>query len=311
MKNGGQNKKAKASFGITRRGIALDKEKMKSHFFRVMFDSMLKDATVYIPTEFVKNNRSRLGSSVKLKVANGDTWEVELAADDDGLIWLVKGWEDFTKHHCVKQGDIVVFRLEQDSLFHVMVFEPTGSEKKYSSEHVNNHGRLLNVKVEEEIDVGKDTEKLKEVQTKKRGREEKRNAKLAAPLEIPNHPLETKMRGAPRPRRDDPSTSSTNPSFSITITEYSMKRGFTTLPTAFVHNHMRPESGPVKVSAEDGSGSWDLSYIFSGRTGRTRGRGHFGGGWPVFRRDNSLELGDVCRFELTSNGQMKVTVERH
>ncbi|CAI0429456.1 unnamed protein product [Linum tenue] len=255
MKDGGQNKKAKATFGKTRRGNAFDVEKMKPHFFRVMFDSMLKDATIYIPTEFVKNYRSRLGSSVKLKVANGDTWEVELAADDDGLIWLVKGWEDFTKHHCVKQGDIVVFRLEQDSLFHVMVFEPTGSEKKYSSEHVNNHGRLLNVKVEEEIDVGKDTEKLKEVQTKKRGREEKRNANLAAPLEIPNHPLETKMR--------------------------------------------------------DGSGSWDLSFIFSGRTGRTHGRGHFGGGWPAFRRDNSLELGDVCRFELTSNGQMKVTVKRH
>ncbi|CAI0429677.1 unnamed protein product [Linum tenue] len=63
--------------------------------------------------------RSRLGSHAALKVANGDTWEVELATNDDGLIWLVKGWEDFTKHYTLKQGDIVVFRLEQDSLFRV------------------------------------------------------------------------------------------------------------------------------------------------------------------------------------------------
>ncbi|CAI0553932.1 unnamed protein product [Linum tenue] len=112
----------------------------------------------YIPTEFVKKYRSRLGSSATLKVANGDTWEVELATDDDGLIWLVKGWEDFTEHHSLNQGDIVVFRLEQDSLFLVMVFEPTASEKKFRCKDVNGLGRMFNeVKVEEEINVGKET----------------------------------------------------------------------------------------------------------------------------------------------------------
>ncbi|CAI0554277.1 unnamed protein product [Linum tenue] len=111
----------------------------------------------YIPTEFVKNYRSRLGSSATLKVANGDTWEVELVTDDDGLIWLVKGWEDFTNHHSLKQGDILVFRLDQNSLFQVMIFEPSASEKNYRCKDVNDLGKLLNdIKVEEECDAGKE-----------------------------------------------------------------------------------------------------------------------------------------------------------
>ncbi|CAI0554279.1 unnamed protein product [Linum tenue] len=312
MKDGRQNKKAKPTFGMIRRGNASDMEKMKPHFFRVMLDFMLKDAKIYIPTEFVKKYRSRLGSSATLKVANGDTWEVELATDDDGLIWLVKGWEDFTEHHSLNQGDIVVFRLEQDSLFLVMVFEPTASEKKFRCKDVNGLGRMFNeVKVEEEINVGKETGKLKEVKTKKSGGEGKRKVKLAAPFEIPNHPLETNMRGTLGPRRGNASTSSTNPSFSITMMGYNMKKHFTALPSAFVFNHMKPESSNVKVSAEDGSGSWDLSFIFSVCHGRTSGRGSFAGGWTAFRRANALELGDVCWFELISDGQMKVTIERH
>ncbi|CAI0553929.1 unnamed protein product [Linum tenue] len=241
MKDGGQNKKATTTtFGMIRRGNASAMEKMKPHFFRVMLDFMLQDSKIYIPTEFVKNYRSRLGSSATLKVANGDTWEVELVADDDGLIWLVKGWEDFTNHHSLKQGDILVFRLEQNSLFQVMIFEPSASEKNYRCKDVNDLGKLLNdIKVEEECDAGKEkvpAGKLKEIETKKSGGG-KRKVKLAVPFEIPNHPLETKVKGA-------------------------------------------------------------------------RGQGLFIGGWPALRRGNSLKSGDVCRFELISDGQMKVSIRR-
>ncbi|CAI0429461.1 unnamed protein product [Linum tenue] len=213
MKDGSQMKSTSTTFGLIRRGNASDMEKMKPHFFRVMLDFMLKDAKIYIPTEFAKKYRSRLGSHATLKVANGDTWEVELATDDDGLIWLVKGWEDFTKHHTLKQGDIVVFRLEQDSLFLVMVFDPTASEKRYNFKHVNEFERQFNdVKVEEGIDVGKEKGhregqknvgtgriaevdgKHKQVKNKKGGAEEKRKGKLASLVEAPNHPMGAKNR---------------------------------------------------------------------------------------------------------------------
>ncbi|CAI0429692.1 unnamed protein product [Linum tenue] len=282
--DGSQNKKT-TSFGLIRRGNASYMEKMRPHFFRVMLDFMLQDAKIYIPTEFVKRYRSRLGSSATLKVANGETWEVELATDDDGLIWLLKGWDDFTKHHSLRQGDIVVFRLEQDSSFCVMVFDPTASEKKYNVKDANDLVRMLKeVKIEEGIDAEKEKgcgegqervgtgrmeeveERLKQVKDKKSDGEENRKGTLASPLEIPNHPLETKVTGIPEPRRGNASTSSKNPNFSITITEGHMKH----------------------------------RYI-----------GSFAGGWAAFSRDNSLKPGDVCRFELISDGLMEVTIQHN
>ncbi|CAI0554276.1 unnamed protein product [Linum tenue] len=319
MKDGGQNKKATTTFGMIRRGNASAMEKMKPHFFRVMLDFMLQDSKIYIPTEFVKNYRSRLGSSATLKVANGDTWEVELVTDDDGLIWLVKGWEDFTNHHSLKQGDILVFRLDQNSLFQVMIFEPSASEKNYRCKDVNDLGKLLNdIKVEEECDAGKEkvpAGKLKEIETKKSGGG-KRKVKLAVPFEIPNHPLETKVKGISQPRRCNASTSSDNPNFFITISEAHMTHRYMLLPTKFVYEHMipahgtMPESRIVMVSSEDGVDSWSLSFVFHQRHGGARGQGLFIGGWPALRRGNSLKSGDVCRFELISDGQMKVSIRR-
>ncbi|CAI0429459.1 unnamed protein product [Linum tenue] len=338
MKDGGQSKKAKATFGLIRRGNASDMEKMKPHFFRVMLEFMLQDSKIYIPTEFVKRYRSRLGSSATLKVANGETWEVELATDDDGLIWLLKGWDDFTKHHSLRQGDIVVFRLEQDSSFCVMVFDPTASEKKYNVKDANDLVRMLKeVKIEEGIDAEKEKgcgegqervgtgrmeeveERLKQVKDKKSDGEENRKGTLASPLEIPNHPLETKVTGIPEPRRGNASTSSKNPNFSITITEGHMKHRYIRLPVIFVFEHMMPKNGTMPknrtmtVLAEDGSGSWELSFVFHQpcKRGRGRGQGSFAGGWAAFSRDNTLKPGDVCRFELISDGLMKVTIQHN
>ncbi|CAL1380487.1 unnamed protein product [Linum trigynum] len=319
MKDGGQSKKAKATFGLIRRGNASDMEKMKPHFFRVMLEFMLQDSKIYIPTEFVKRYRSRLGSSATLKVDNGDTWEVELVIDDDdGMIWLVKGWEDFRMHHSLKQGDILVFRLEQNSLFHVMVFEPTGSEKNYRHKDLKGHGKLLNeIKVEDEFDVEKETGKLKEVKTKKSGGEGKRKVKsAAATLETPNHPLEIKTEGISEPRKANASTSSENPNFFVTINKSHMKRRHILLPTRFVYEHMIPEHGTVPenrkvmVSDEKGFSSWSFSFVLLPRREGGRGQASFSGGWPAFRNANSLKPGDVCRFELVSDDQMKVTIRR-
>ncbi|CAI0429690.1 unnamed protein product [Linum tenue] len=323
MKDGGQSKKAKATFGLIRRGNASDMEKMKPHFFRVMLEFMLQDSKIivaldqYIPTEFVKRYRSRLGSSATLKVDNGDTWEVELVTDDDGMVWLVKGWEDFRMHHSLKQGDILVFRLEQNSLFHVMVFEPTASEKNYRHKDLKGHGKLLNeIKVEDEFDVEKETGKLKEVKTKKSGGEGKRKVKLAATLETPNHQLEIKTEGISEPRKANASTSSENPNFFVTINKSHMKRRHILLPTRFVYEHMIPEHGTVPenrkvmVSDEKGLSSWSFSFVLLPRRGGGRGQASFSGGWPAFRNANALKPGDVCQFELVFDGQMKVTIRR-
>ncbi|CAN0864376.1 B3 domain-containing transcription factor VRN1 [Linum grandiflorum] len=100
----------------------------KPYFFRIMLDFMLQDGRIYIPTEFVERHRDRLTGSrtATLKAVNGQTWEVELVSNgEDGKIWLGNGWGEFSKKQSLQQGDVVVFRLEQDCYFHVMVFDST------------------------------------------------------------------------------------------------------------------------------------------------------------------------------------------
>ncbi|CAI0554250.1 unnamed protein product [Linum tenue] len=154
-----------------------------------------------------------------------------------------------------------------------MVLDPTASEKKYRCKDVNSLGRLLSeIKVEDEVDFGIGREevegcqgKLEQKKNKNGGGKEERKEKLASPLKH----VPTKL-----------------------------------LPTTFVYEHMMPEHGTVVVSDEEGLGSWPLSFVLRQRE-RERGQGSFIGGWPAFSRDNSLKLGDVCQFELISEGQMK------
>ncbi|CAI0554249.1 unnamed protein product [Linum tenue] len=214
-----------------------------------------------------------------------------------------------------------------------MVLDPTASEKKYRCKDVNSLGRLLSeIKVEDEVDFGIGREevegcqgKLEQKKNKNGGGKEERKEKLASPLkhvptkvERPNHPSKTEMRELnacisqfifdPNHQYRNSRTKEGNclhkSKFSITINAGHLKRLRTLLPTTFVYEHMMPEHGTVVVSDEEGLGSWPLSFVLRQRE-RERGQGSFIGGWPAFSRDNSLKLGDVCQFELISEGQMK------
>ena len=65
-----------------------------------------------------------------LKLPNGAEWKIELTKGD-GDVWLQKGWDEFTKHHSINLGHLLVFRYEGNSHFYVLIFEPSATEIDY------------------------------------------------------------------------------------------------------------------------------------------------------------------------------------
>lgn len=110
-----------------------------------------------IPKRFVRKYGSNLSNSVFLKLANGDSWEVELLRKNDG-VWLQRNWPDFVKHYSIEHGHFLVFRYEGDSVFRVVIFNKSASEIDYPalSENGGDGKRLLSPKLEagDEGDVG-------------------------------------------------------------------------------------------------------------------------------------------------------------
>lgn len=49
---------------------------------------------------------------------------------------LTVGWEDFTRAHDLRIGDIAIFKLEGDMVFHVTPFGPSCCEIQYTHPHI-------------------------------------------------------------------------------------------------------------------------------------------------------------------------------
>ncbi|OMO77155.1 hypothetical protein COLO4_25308 [Corchorus olitorius] len=119
------------------------------HFFKVVFEDAIREGKLGIPSKFAREYGNTLSSPVFLKVPTGPLWEVELAKCD-GKIWLQNGWEKFAQHYSMQHGYFLVFRLEGNSHFHVLIFDRKASEIKYPHANDNEEIQQQEVKIEEE-----------------------------------------------------------------------------------------------------------------------------------------------------------------
>lgn len=91
-----------------------------------------------IPKKFARKYGKNLADHVLLKAPYGTFWQVELERSND-KIWLHKGWQEFATHYSLCVWNVLVFRYEGDSLFHVTIFDKTASEIEYpvSGSHID------------------------------------------------------------------------------------------------------------------------------------------------------------------------------
>ncbi|MBA0734962.1 hypothetical protein Gogos_018849 [Gossypium gossypioides] len=96
-----------------------------------------------------------MSSPAMLSVPSGAVWKVELTKSD-GKIWLENGWLEFSNHYSLDIGHLLVFRYDENSNFHVIIFDKSASEMQYPYTS-NNHSRsseILKLNINESKDDG-------------------------------------------------------------------------------------------------------------------------------------------------------------
>lgn len=73
----------------------------------------------------------KLSEKVTLRGPSGNIWTTYLARRGEDYV-LENGWQDFVKDHSLNEGDFLVFRHVEDSMFNVLIFDTTGCEREGS-----------------------------------------------------------------------------------------------------------------------------------------------------------------------------------
>ena len=79
------------------------------------------------------------------------------------------------------------------------------------------------------------------------------------------------------------------------------------IPLSFVKRHFKTDNKKTTLSVSDGR-TWSVKYIIMKKS-----KVKFSSGWTKLARDNSLEVGDVCTFELIkcTGTSLKVVIFRN
>ena len=101
-----------------------------------------------IPKTFIRKYGENLSSPTLLKLPKDAKWKVELTYHN-GEVWLKKGWKKFAKCCSLKRGHLLVFRFEDNSHFHTVIFDESGTEIDYPANRPNSNEQG---KVDEECD---------------------------------------------------------------------------------------------------------------------------------------------------------------
>lgn len=86
--------------------------------------------TQRIPKKFVKKYGETISSPAFLELPSGFEWQVELETSCCGEVWLRNGWPEFV-HLSIRRGQVLVFRYEGNSRFHIFTLDTSTTEIDY------------------------------------------------------------------------------------------------------------------------------------------------------------------------------------
>ncbi|KAJ4965059.1 hypothetical protein NE237_016908 [Protea cynaroides] len=214
-----------------------------------------------IPVEFVREFGEELPDVAVLKVPVGREWFIELKKID-GTVWFHNGWQGFLEHYNISSGYFLVFRYDGNSHFFVIILNESGYEIKYP--HNVNPPGVSNLQ-----NIGS-----------KLGSEERKTG------------VQFSLRKRPATTCDVESTSKTSRlSEDIFCVEHISKplAERTIRPTTT----RRKREGKMLSSKLPEGRTWSVHFYLNCKI-----KALLSGGWKTFVRENMLEDGDCCVFEL-------------
>ncbi|CAK9157298.1 unnamed protein product [Ilex paraguariensis] len=251
-------------------------------FFKI-FAPDLCSQRLRIPPAFLKNFNGDLPQKAVLKSPCKRSWWVHVNSVNQNFFFQ-EGWEEFVQYHSLEFGDILVFSYVGTSKFYVSLYGKN-SCKKLASLTRNDVKSLPLVKGNQAIGPGPGISKQVTQLTS--------CSRVKMAIEENDGDLEAANKSI-----------STNPSFKLVLGQAYISKGIVSIPSSFRKNYMekvRP-SATLQLSKK----SWPVKLNYR------HGTVQFCQGWLRFVKDNNLQEGDVCCFELIgrNNYVMKVFISR-
>ncbi|XWS33686.1 hypothetical protein CRYUN_Cryun22dG0104200 [Craigia yunnanensis] len=305
------------------------------HFFKVVLDDTIRDGKLGIPHKFARDYGNALSSPVFIKVPTGEVWEVELTKCD-GKIWLQNSWQNFAEHYSLEFGHFLVFRYEGNCRFHVLIFDRTATEIEYPYATDNEKIHQQEVKIEESED-DEPAQIINDISTGMREKPElqcprphkmmranpsdktERSSKfgsIAAGFKHNNgfsagkgEMRSTMVCRVQQVKSDEKSKAlqrasssfkSTNPFFLAfmqpSYVALSSKRICSlAIPKEFSRKYMNNHGDVILYDSKGNTWAAEYRPTLGSKSGRYI---KLCNGWGTFVRDNNLQVGDVCAFEL-------------
>ncbi|KAM7523659.1 hypothetical protein LguiA_013561 [Lonicera macranthoides] len=250
---------------------------------------ILKPAHVYsglmnIPLEFVKSYMSAHRQTARLKHSN-KSWLVKLISYGERLVFSA-GWRKFVADNTLKRGDVCRFKLirRNDYAFNVAIVRGNGTRNKAQG--------TKTTRSSSNREAGK-SEEMKGLNSIEEGR--KRT------VEVNIEDASCKFM-------------SNCPFFQIVLSPTYVSNGFLVIsltqpqqniPSNFRKSYMNQRRATATLGH---SNKW---WVVNVKGYGSRGF-HFCGGWNKFVEENSLQVGDVCSFEMIEKDKyvFKVSIGR-
>ncbi|CAJ1977621.1 unnamed protein product [Sphenostylis stenocarpa] len=237
------------------------------HFFKTILETNLQ--RLKLPNKFVMRYGGELPNPVFMKPMDGTEWEVYWA-NHNGEIWFEKGWKDFAEYYSLDQGHFIFFKYEGTSHIEVLIHDQSALEIAYPSASTRDEKDTPDNNSEDECPDQKATQIAGEKGTRKKSL---------------NWPLE------PRAQEVASNFMSRNPFFTVFLKPLHVT-GYQ-LHVPYLKDIIDMKEKYV-VALQLGKRSWNVKLIPYHDF-----RAHkFSGGWSLFAKENKLQPGDVCVFEL-------------
>ncbi|KAL7224041.1 hypothetical protein ACSBR1_025486 [Camellia fascicularis] len=287
-----------------------------------------------------------LANLVFLNVPSGAVWKVELMNSKEE-VWLSSGWKEFTEYYSIRFGHFLVFRYDGNSNFHVLIFDMSASEIEYPFNPTQN---LQLPEAEEDIEIDNSVEILEDFLTHQTKVEEvserdeiekdssveilddfpKCQTRRAADMEKDGYvevkrtnrrqersvgtSIDGKARALQRAKgrgraleaAEKFMSTSNHPSFIRVMHPAYLSKGYLSIAMSFVNTHMKKSKTTVKLQVSDKLWPVNLISYQSSSSAMLRG------GFTAFAKEQSLQVGDVCIFELIDRDDdvLKVSIFR-
>ncbi|KAL6332108.1 hypothetical protein AAG906_020790 [Vitis piasezkii] len=229
-----------------------------------------------IPQIFLKEYGNSLSNFVFLHLPTGAEWRVELLKLH-GEVLFGSGWQRFADFYSIGYGHFLLFRYEGSSHFHVLIFDMTASEIEYPYATTPTHDDNLHevsVGILDDFPSSKTTNHIDTIDV--------------TTSEVVSHLYDSSIpnfRDGALERAK--AFKSENPFFIVTMRPSYVGSWY----GLFCQEALQRDNNKTTLSVSDGR-TWSVKYIMK------KSNVKFSSGWTKFARDNSLEVGDVCAFEL-------------